>query len=61
MGKSYVRAVLKGDGKALKHLGNSIQVKSLGKQFDDLGHSSLVKHVGKQFQNLGKSVSRWFK
>ncbi|MBV8264930.1 MAG: hypothetical protein JO252_01140 [Planctomycetaceae bacterium] len=61
MGKSYVRAVLKGDGKALKHLGNSIQVKSLGKQFDDLGHSSLVKHVGKQFQNLGKSVSHWFK
>jgi hypothetical protein len=61
VGKSYVRAVLKGDGKALKHLGNSIQVKSLGKQFEDLGHSSSVKHVGKQFQNLGKSVSHWFK
>jgi hypothetical protein len=61
VGKSYVRAVLKGDGKALKHLGNSIQVQSLGKKFEDLGHSSSVKHVGKQFQNLGRSISHWFK
>jgi hypothetical protein len=60
VGLDYVKAALRGDGKALKRLGHTNAVKQVGQNFSNLSRSPQVKAVGHKFESFGRAVSHQF-
>lgn len=54
---SYVKAAIRGDGKALNNLGHTPLVKKISNDFSQLTASKPVQTVGTKFHDFGKSVT----
>jgi hypothetical protein len=57
---NYTKALLSGNGKELKRLGNSASVQQLNTSFSNANHSSQAQSISHSFDSFGRSVSRDF-
>jgi hypothetical protein len=57
---NYTKALLSGNGKELKSLGNSSSVQQLEASFTNAGNSSQAQAISHSFKSLGHSISQEF-